>query len=126
MIRRITVAAAIGALVLMLVPAAFAGKPTAGGGGKPSGGGTTATLSASCNPCAVGDVANFWGSGYDGSKGTAQLYVSGMWAAVPVAADGTVSFGWYLSAPGTYDLRLYQSGNGGKTVLKSQLVITAR
>jgi len=122
MTRRIAIAAAIGALVLTLVPVAFAAR----GGGNSAGDAPSATLYSSCNPCTVGTVASFWGSGYDGSKGTAQLSVSGMWAAVPVASDGTVSFGWNLSAPGTYAFKLYQSGNGRKTVLKGQLTIVAQ
>ena len=126
MTKRIALMTGVVALVLALVPVAFAAKPSAAGGGKPSGGTASATLYSSCNPCSSGTVASFWGSGYDGSKGIAQLYVSGMWAAVPVAADGTVSFGWYLSAVGTYELKLYQSGNGGKSVLKGQLTVTAQ
>jgi len=122
MIKKIALSVAIGALVLTLVPVAFAARS----GGKPAGTASSATLYSSCNPCSVGTVASFWGSGYDGSKGTAQLSVSGMWAAVPVASDGTVSFGWNLSAPGTYAFKLYQSGNGRKTILKGQLTVVAQ
>lgn len=41
MIKRIALAAALGALVLTLVPVALAAKPSGAGGGKPGGGGTT-------------------------------------------------------------------------------------
>ncbi len=113
-------------LVLVLVPAGFAAKGGNGGGGKPGAAGPTATLYSSCNPCTAGTVASFWGSGFDGSQGTAQLSVSGTWAAVPVAADGSVAFSWYLSAAGTYDLKLYQSGNGRKSILKGALTVVAQ
>ena len=122
-VRRVTVGALL-VLALVLVPAAIAAK--GGNGGRPGGGGSTATLYASCNPCAAGSVASFWGSGYNGSLGTAQLSVSGTWAGIPVAADGTVSFSWYLAASGTYELKIYQSGTGRKTALKGQLIVVAQ
>ena len=112
-------------LVLVLVPAALAGK--GGNGGRPGGGAsTTATLVASCGPCVAGSYASFSGSGYDGSQGAAQLYVSGAWTAIPVAADGTVSFTWYMLATGPYDFRVYQRGKGQKLALKAQLTVTAQ
>lgn len=110
---------------LALVPTAFAG----GGGHKPGGGGTTtptATLYASCNPCAVGSIAEFWGSGYTTLQNAQVWITSGFQTTVPVASDGTVHFGWYMSAPGTYDVRLYQQGNGGKLVLKGEVVTYAQ
>jgi hypothetical protein len=123
-------------LALALVPAGgLAAKggnsdnPNRGGAnGNGNGGGTpSATLDSSCIPtCAAGSYASFWGSGYDGSQGLAQLYVSGAWTAIPVAADGTVSFSWYMSATGPYDFRVYQHGNGKhKMVLMAQLSVTA-
>jgi len=109
---------------LVLVPAGLAAR---GGKGKPGGGATpTATLYSSCNPCTAGTLASFWGSGYDGSQGRATLYVSGTWSAVPVAPDGTVSFAWNLRAVGTYEFKLYQTGNGGKLVLKSRLAVVSQ
>jgi hypothetical protein len=129
-LSRVTPFAVIAALVLVLalVPAALAGRGGrgGGGGGTPGGGTPSATLYSSCNPCAAGTIASFWGSGYDGSLGSAQLSVGGTWAAVPVASDGTVAFAWNLSAAGTYDVKLYQAGNGRKMVLKGQLTVVAQ
>jgi hypothetical protein len=106
------------ALVLAVVPGAMAkGKP----GATP-----TATLFASCNPCAVGSTAHFWGSGYDPGQG-AQLWITyGFGSAVPVAPDGSVSFDWYMNGPGMYDVRLYQVGNGNKLVLKGEVITYAQ
>ena len=116
---RLALMAAVAALCLVPVGAASAAR----GGPSPS---ATATLYSSCDPCTVGSVASLWGSGYDGSQGAAQLYVSGAAAAIPVNADGTVSFGWYMSAPGSYDFRIYQKGNGkNKLVMKGQLTVAA-
>ena len=128
--RRIAHATQIVALVLVLVavPMAFAAK---NGGGKPGGQAPpTATLVADCNPCAVGTVAHFSGSGYDPRQG-AQIYFKSAsgettGGAVPVASDGTVSFGWYMSPAGTYDVRACQYGKGGKLVLKATTTVTAQ
>jgi hypothetical protein len=119
------------ALALVVAPAALSGKGGNGSsqrGGQGGGGSTSsATLNSSCNPsCAAGSYASFWGSGYDGTQGAAQLYVSGAWTAIPVAADGTVSFTWYMSAVGPYDFKVFQKGNGNKMVLKAQLTVTAQ
>lgn len=109
-------------LLLVVVPAAQASKGRPG----PGGGSPPATLYASCNPCAVGSTAHFWGSGYDPNQG-AQLWITyGFGSAVPVAADGSVSFDWYMSAAGTYDVRLYQSGKGGKLILKGEVITYAK
>jgi len=117
---RFALIATLVALLLAVAPAAQAGK------GKPGGGGAaTATLFASCNPCAVGSTAHFWGSGYDSNQG-AQLYITnGFVSAVPVSADGSVSFDWYMSGAGTYDVRLYQFGKGNKLVLKGEVITYA-
>ena len=59
MIKRIALAAALGALVLTLVPVAFAGKPAASGGGKPGGGNSqTSNLNGKreTRPCVVPNV----------------------------------------------------------------------
>lgn len=129
MTRRVARTAQIGVLVLALalVPAGLAAK----GGGKPGGGSTTtATLASDCNPCAAGTIAHFRGSGYDSRQG-AQIYFksatgSTTGAAVPVAADGTVSFGWNMSPAGTYEVRAMQWGKGGKLVLKATTTVTAQ
>jgi hypothetical protein len=111
-------------LALAVVPTTFAAK--GGQAGRGPGSTPSATLETSCNPsCPAGSYATFWGEGYDGSQGAAQLYVSGTWTGIAVNADGTVSFTWYMSAQGTYDFRVYQRSNGRKMVLKAQLAVTA-
>jgi hypothetical protein len=108
--------------VLATVPAASAGKP-----------GTTSTASATlvpdCNPCAAGTVVHFSGSGYDGSQASAQVYFKSVdgtttGAAIPVNADGTIWFGWYLV--GTRDVQVYQRGGGHKWVLKAETIVTVQ
>jgi hypothetical protein len=129
MTRRVARTAQIGVLVvaLALVPAGFAAK---GGGGQGGDSTTTATLVSDCNPCAAGTIAHFTGSGYDPWQG-AQIYFtnaagSTTGAAVPVAADGTVSFGWNMSPAGTYEVRAMQWGKGRKLVLKATTTVTAQ
>ena len=129
-LRHVGVVVLVG-LVLVLAPVAFAARGGDGanhGNGPGGSGGSTssATLGSSCDPCTAGTYATLSGSGYDGSQGAAQLYVSGAWTAIPVAADGTVSFNWYMLATGPYDFRIYQKGNGNKMVLKAQLTVTAQ
>src|SRR5262245_60838477 len=101
MVTRFTHAARV-ALIAGLLAGALALVPVAGAapGGKPRGGSAPpATLSVSCNPCAVGSYAHFQGSGYDPGQG-AQLWITnGFVSAVGVASDGSVSFNWYMSAP---------------------------
>ena|SRR5215813_743195 len=129
--RRIARAAWIAALAIAVtvVPAGLAAK---NGGGKPGSAPppATATLVSDCNPCAVGTIAHFSGSGYDPRQG-AQIYFkssdgSTTGAAVPVASDGTVSFGWNMSPAGTYEIRACQYGKGGKLVLKATTSVTAQ
>jgi hypothetical protein len=124
--RLVKATLAVLALSLALVPAALAGK------GKPGGGGssTTATLASDCHPCAADTIAHFWGSGYDPSQGVQLRIVASdgtiTGAAVPVAADGSVSFGLYMSPAGTYNVQAYQFANGGKLVLKASTSVTAQ
>ncbi len=120
---RIALLAAIAALVLALVPVASAGK--GGGKGKPGGGSSSsATLYSSCNPCAAGTVVSFWGSGYDASQGKALLNIQGGTTSTAVYPDGTIAFDWpYFRVPGSYDVKAYQWGNGGKLVLKAQVTV---
>ena len=120
----------LAALALALVPAAgLAAKGGNGGGGHGGGGGggpapsTSATLYSSCNPCANGTVARFWGSGYDASqpRGMAAVQDSSgntTWIGINVASDGTTSFELYMSPSGTYDVKVLQS-------LHKQLVLKA-
>jgi hypothetical protein len=123
------IALAASALALVVAPAALSdrggngGNPHNGGGG--GGSTSSATLDSSCNPCIAGTYATLYGDGYDASQGAAQVYVSGAWTAIAVAADGTISFSWYMLATGPYDFRIYQKGNGQKMVQKAQLTVTA-
>jgi hypothetical protein len=110
--------------VIALVPAALAGKPGGGGGG---GGPTasSATLVSDCNPCAVGTVAHFTGSGFDGSqpRGMAAFMDSAgntTWIGINVNPDGTTAFELYMSPADTYDLKVLQSEHK-KLVLKAEL-----
>lgn len=119
-VLRIALFAVLAAFVL--VPAAAAGRP---------GGGSTAsaTLVPECNPCAAGTVVHFTGSGYDGSQASAQVYFKSAdgtttGAAIPVNADGTIWFGWYLV--GTRDVTVYQRGGGHKWVLKAATTVTVQ
>ena len=119
-------------VMLVLVPAGIAAKGGNsgdrgnGGGGGGGASSSSANLSSSCDPCVAGTYATLSGSGYDGSQGAAQVYVSGAWTAIAVAADGTISFRWYMLATGPYDFRIYQKGNGQKLELKAQLTVTAQ
>jgi hypothetical protein len=114
-------------LALALVPAAGLAAKGGNGGGAHGGGGsggsgggstppTSATLYSSCNPCAVGTVAQFWGSGYDASnpRGMAAIRDSAgntTWIGVNVASDGTTSFELYMSPADTYDVKVLQSSH---------------
>jgi len=95
---------------------------------KPGGGGSTttsATLVPSCNPCAAGTVVHFSGKGYDASQYKAQLDFAGALKQVAVWSDGTISTDWqYFTVPGSYAVKAYQTGSGGKLVLKAQVTVT--
>jgi hypothetical protein len=116
-------------LVLALVPAGLAAKGgnagTNGNGGGGPGATPSATLYSSCNPCAVGTMVTFSGSGYDGSqpRGMAQIRDSAggtTWIGINVASDGTTSFELYMSPAGTYDVKVLQDQHR-KMVLKAEL-----
>jgi len=118
--KRIALTIAVGALVLMVVPIAFAGKPGGGGGGA-----TRTTLKSSCNPCAFQTIAEFSGSGLDGSQPRGMVAVTGSdgsttWAGINVNPDGTTSFVWYMSPTGTYNFTVYQNSHN-KLVAKVSL-----
>ncbi|SRR5258705_9878808 len=120
-------AIAEGALISLLVVGLVAGTAFAARGGSGTGATLSATLIPDCNPCAVGTVVHFTGSGYDGSQGAAQLYTGGGWAGIPVNADGTVAFAWNLSAVASYDFKVYQHGSGkNKMVLKSEAIVVSQ
>jgi hypothetical protein len=120
-------ALAEGALISILVVGLIAGSAFAGRGGAGLASGTQATLIPDCNPCDVGTVVHFTGSGYDGSQGAAQLYTGGGWAGIPVNADGTVAFAWNLSAVATYDFKVYQNGKGKhKLVLMAEALVVSQ
>jgi len=111
---------------LALVPVALAGK---GGNATGSGGGGTTTSSttlvADCNPCPVGTIVHFTGSGYDGSqpRGMAAIRDSAggtTWIGINVNSAGTTSFELYMSPAGTYDVKVYQTEHR-KQVLQGEL-----
>lgn len=115
---RIALSLAVAALVVAFVPAALAAK----GGPSPA---PTASLSSDCNPCAVGTVAHFTGSGYDPSepRGMAALKDSAgntTWIGINFSSDGTTSFELYMAPAGTYDLKVLQNSRK-KLVLKAEL-----
>jgi hypothetical protein len=122
--------ASISALLLVSLGASAAlaapgnGKGQGGGG---SGGGTTtsATIYATCNPCLARTVVQIAGRGFIASQGVAQLNVAGAITSTAVYADGTISFGWpYFYSPGSYSVKAYQKGSGGKLVLMAETTIT--
>jgi hypothetical protein len=124
-IRRITShslqAIAEGALIAMLVVGLMAGSAFAARGGPVR---TTATLSAAC-PCDVSTPISFTGTGFDGTKALAMLSFNGATTSTNVSADGTIAHSWpYFTVAGTYWVRAYQSGKGGKMTLKAETYVT--
>jgi hypothetical protein len=119
-------ALAEGSLIALLVVGLMAGSVFAakgGNGGKPGGGGG-ATLVAAC-PCTVTAPISFSGSGYDTNRPIAMLSFNGATTQTAVSASGTISHSWpYFTVAGTYWVRAYQSGNGGKMVLKAETYVT--
>lgn len=121
MLRHLARTVTIATLVASLLVAAVASGVLAG---KPPRGGSSATLYASCSPCAVGSVVDFWGSGYDGRQGKAMLNIGGAVTSTAVDAQGNLRFSWpYFSAPGSYPVSVYQWSRSGKPVLKAQLTV---
>ena len=107
-------AIAEGALISLLVVGLMAGTAFAAKGGGAAGGTTTsATLSTDCNSCALGTVANFSGSGFDGSQPRGMVAVttggSTAWAGININPDGTTSFVWYMNPSGAYTFKVYQT-----------------
>ena len=124
-IRRITKhsfeAIAEGALIAMLVVGLMVGTAFAARGGPVR---TTATLSAAC-PCDTSTPISFTGSGFDGTKALAMLSFNGATTSTNVSADGTIDHSWpYFTTAGTYWVRAYQSGKGGKMILKAETYVT--
>jgi len=102
----------------VLAPAALGGK---GGPTAP----TSATLTSDCNPCALGTVAHFTGSGYSTSepRGMAAITDSAgntNWTGINFNPDGTTSFELYMSPAGTYDIKVLQNQHK-RLVLKAEL-----
>lgn len=88
------------------------------------GSGATATIQASCNPCAVGTVVDFRGAGYDAKQGKAMLNIGGGTASTAVYADGTIAFQWpWFTSPGAYSVKVYQWSRSGKPVLKAETTV---
>jgi hypothetical protein len=117
---RIALFAVLAALVLAIVPAAVGAR---GGGG--SGGAPTATIDSDCNPCAVGTIAHFTGSGYDPSEPRGMAAVKDSagntnWVGINISPDGTTSFELYMSPAGRYDITVLQNQRK-RLVLKAEL-----
>jgi hypothetical protein len=107
-------------LIALLVAALVGGTALAG---KPSRGGS-ATLGADC-PCTTSQPVTVSGTGYDTSRAVVMLNFAGATTSTSVKADGSISHTWpYFSQPGTYLVKAYQSGRGGKMVLKAQTYVT--
>jgi hypothetical protein len=108
-------AIAEGALISLLVVGLIAGTAFAARGGGATGGtSSSATLSTDCNSCALGTVANFSGTGLDGSQPRGLVAVttadgSTAWAGINVNSDGTTSFVWYMNPGGAYTFKVYQT-----------------
>jgi hypothetical protein len=101
-------------IVGLLAGSAFAGKPIR----------TTATLTAAC-PCDISTPIEFSGTGFDGTKALAMLSFNGATTSTNVSADGTIAHSWpYFTTAGTYWVRAYQSGRGGKMTLKAETYVT--
>lgn len=101
----------------VIVPAAFAAR----GPSTPA----SATISSDCNPCALGTVAHFTGSGYDTSepRGMAAITDSAgntNWVGINITSNGTTSFELYMSPAGTYDVKVLQNQHK-RLVLKAEL-----
>jgi hypothetical protein len=106
------------ALVLAVVPVAFAAK-----GGKPSGGGGTTTGAASLtvSPTSVPSGASFsgWGCGYTTGQQANVVVVSPssrMFFPTGVDSTGCIAFSAWTSEAGQYTIEVYQSG-GRKQIL---------
>jgi hypothetical protein len=111
------------ALMLAVVPAAFAAKGGNGSGGQGGAGGTgsSATLTLSPNP--VSSWSPFWGSGCGYTVGQQVNIVvnSPYWNAgfpVGVDASGCIQFQFWVDGPGTYGVKAMQ-GTKKQTVLAS-------
>lgn len=105
-------------LIAMLIVGLIAGTAFAG---RPSQ--STATLAAAC-PCTTESPITVSGSGYDPSRASVMLNYAGATTQTSVRADGTITHTWpYFTQPGTYLVKAYQAGKGGKMVLKAQTYV---
>lgn len=94
-------------LFVATVSPALAGK----GGPTPS---PTATITSDCNPCAVGTIAHFSGSGYDPNEPRGMAAITDpagntTWIGINFTTDGRTSFELYMSPAGTYDIKVLQN-----------------
>ena len=132
MFKRIALAAAIGALVLTVVPFALAGK---GGSGKPGGGGggTSASwITASPNPASTNSRVSLTGCGYAFAPATVQIshpsgtqvFMVSMWS------TGCLDGAYFTTQEaGTYTIKVYQTfGTKNQTttslVASTELTVT--
>ncbi len=114
----LTTAIAALVLILVLVPSAI------GGRGGPSTS-PSATLTSDCNPCALGTIAHFSGSGYDPSEPRGMAAITDAagntnWIGINISSNGTTSFELYMSPAGTYNIKVLQNLRK-KLVLRAEL-----
>lgn len=119
MTRRITLAALLGALLLVLVPAAVAGKP----GGSTS---TAATLKASPNPVPAWSQYSLSGCGYVTGKQVSFVVNTTEFFATAVDSNGClVPVKWWVSGPGSYRIDAFQRLRGRKQTLMATTMQSA-
>ena len=121
--RKLVMATVIaGLMALAAVPAAAAGNGN--GNGLKRNSSPAATLHASCNPCAAGDVVTFWGEGYDASQGKVILDMNGAYTSAAVYADGSINFDWhFFQQPYTYTVDVWQNRNKKHLELKATMTV---
>lgn len=111
----LSLAVAVALTMVALISPALAARP---------GSGATATIQASCGPCAAGTIVDFRGAGYDAKQGKAMLNIGGGTTSTAVWADGTIAFQWpWFTSPGAYSVKVYQWSRSGKPVLKAETTV---
>jgi hypothetical protein len=85
---------------------------------------TSATLSPTCSPCLATEPVTIRGTGFSTSQAFAMLNFNGATTQTPVWSDGTIAHTWpYFDQPGTYWVKAYQKGKGGKLVLVAETIV---
>src|SRR3954451_603402 len=115
--------AAVVLVAMALIPVAIASKGHGGG----TGSSLPATLTLSSASVAAGDAFTASGCGYTVGQAvnvtvdspSAQYFFS-----TGVDGNGCVSFGEYTSEAGSYSVKTFQAGNGGKQALMASATLT--